>query len=201
MGGPAKCRNLQCSLLALLFLFAFALSVHSQKAGQLATQEQSIFSTEEASPYEPRVRRPVPVPDAVLEILKADDGVKACLEYNPLASGQLLSSWFVASGIRLDGHNEKDLVILPSYRGEESMCFESVSGIGTFWVFRNLGARYQLVLRTSGNGLEILKTKNNGYRNIQTGTILHAGGFGTTVTFRFDGKAYRKYQETTQESR
>jgi len=120
------------SLCALLFVLSLAVGAQSQKAARQTAQEQSTFGTQEASPDEPRVKRPVPIPDAVLEVLKADDGVKSCLEYNPLAPGQLLNSWFVASGIHLDGHNETDLVILPSYRAEESMCLESVSGIGTF---------------------------------------------------------------------
>jgi hypothetical protein len=184
-------------LLVLLFIFSFALPAHSQNSGQLATQEQSTFGTEEVSPAEPRVIRPVPVPDEVLEVLKAGAGFKSCLDYNPLAPGQLLSSWFIASKIHLDGSDETDLVVVPSFRGKEGMCFESVEGIGWFWVFRKVGGRYELALKTSGNGLEILKTKNNGYRNIQTGTIGQAGRFITTITFHFDGKAYRKYNEKT----
>jgi hypothetical protein len=112
-----------------------------------------------------------------------------------------LEYWFIASGIHLDGPDETDLVVVPSFRGKESMCFESVEAIGWFWILRKAGERYQLVLKTRGNGLEVLKTKNKGFRNIQTGTLGQAGRFIPTVRFGFDGKAYRKYSKRTQESR
>jgi len=185
----------------VLLCFALVLGsiAGSYAAGQTGKQEQSSFGTEEF-PGEPLVKRPVPVPDAVLEILKGDDGVKSCLEYNPLPAGGLLSSWFIASEIHLDGVNETDLVVLANPKPEESYpCFHSVAGISWFWVFRQTGRRYELVLRCAGNGLDVLKTRNNGYRDLQTVTLGQAGRYVTTTTFRFDGKRYKKYRESTEE--
>jgi hypothetical protein len=191
--------NRKSLVMAFLLLLALTLSAQSQITRQSSQQEQSSFGTEEL-PGETLVKRPVPVPDTVLQILKTDDGVKSCLEYNPLVPGQLLGSWFIASEIHLDGPNERDLVILPTpHPGDTYMCFHSVSGIGQFWVFRKIGERYQLVLKASGTGLLILKTRNNGYRSIQTGSVGQAGRYVTTITFRFDGQRYREYRNITQE--
>ena len=82
---------------------------------------------------------------------------------------------------------------------ESYSCFHSVAGISWFWVFRQAGKRYELVLKAAGNGLDVLKTRNNGYRDLQTATLGQAGRFVTTTTFRFDGKRYQKYCESTQE--
>ncbi len=184
-------------------LLCFALVLGSvagpNGVSQTGKQEQSSFGSEEI-PGEPLVKQPVPVPVAVSEILKGDEGVKSCLEDNPLPAGEKLSSWFIASAVHLSGSNETDLVVLANPQpGESYSCFHSVTGISWFWVFRQDGRRYELLLRAACNGLKVLKTRNNGYRNLQTVTLGQAGGYLTTTSFRFDGKRYQKYRESTQE--
>jgi hypothetical protein len=181
----------------LLVPLLLILASQAQTSSQVV-QEQSSFGTEEA-PGEPRVSRPHPVPDAVLRILETDEGVRSCLKDNPLSAGQHLGSWFLASEIHLDSPAQTDLIVVPSFQGEEGMCFESVEGIGWFWVFRSADTNYQLVLKAAGNGLEVLRTRSNGYRDIQTGVVSQAGKYVTTVTFRFNGNEYVKHEETTQE--
>jgi hypothetical protein len=171
-------------------------TTRSQKPNRAGHLEQASFGAEEV-PFKPLVKRPVPLPDLVLQILKVDDGVKSCLEYNPLAPDQLLSSWFIGSEIHLGGPHETDLVVLPSPRGEQSVCFHSAEGIGWFWVFRQASRNYQLVLQASGNGLDILKTRTNAYRDIQAVTATRAGGLLTTITFQFDGRRYRESRKNT----
>jgi hypothetical protein len=186
------------SVIALSLLLTAAMLLQSQIAAHHRRQEQSSFGTEE-DPGEPAVTRPLPVPDAVMQTLMLDDNVKGCLSYNPLAPGQFLNSWFIASEIHLGGPSEIDLVIIPIPRAHEPDygCFHSVEGVGWFWVYRKIGDRYRLVLRAAGNGLDILKTRTNGYRNIQARSIGMAGRYVTTVTFCFDGKLYRKCRERT----
>lgn len=169
----------------------------SQKPRQGGQQEQTSFGTEEI-PTVPQVKRPAPMPDSVLQVLNTDEGVKSCLENNTLTPGQLLSSWFIASEIHLDGRNETDLVVLPNPYGEQSMCFHSVEGIGWFWVFRQNQGRHELVLKASGNGLEILNSSHNGYKDIQT--VSGVGRFVTTIIFHFDGRRYRERQKKTGEA-
>ena len=185
------------SVMVLFLLLTAAMSSQPQIANHQNRQEQSNFGTEEV-PDEPLVTQPLSVPDAVMQTLKMDDGVKGCLSDNPLGPNQLLNSWFIASEIHLAGPKESDLVIVPSPEiGPVHMCFNSVSGIGWFWIYRKIGERYRLVLKAAGNGLNILKTRTNGYRNIQAGSIGMAGRYVTTITFCFDGKLYRKCRERT----
>jgi len=167
-------------------------------AYRLGQQEQTSFGTE-VIPGEQRVKRPVPVPDMVLQILRTDDGVKSCLESNPLSAGQELGTWFIVSEIHLDGPAEVDLVVVPSMRGEEAPCFLTPAGIGQFWMFLRTGRGYQLALKAFGNGLSVLKTRNNGYRDLQTVTLGQAGKYETTITFRFDRGQYREYRNVTRE--
>jgi hypothetical protein len=152
-------------------------------------QEQSVFN---ADPSE-RLARPISVPGAVLEILAKDDTVAACEKDNPVPRGSSLASWFAASEIHLNGSDEADLVILPIAQGNPFMCFHSVEGIGWFWVFRPIGTRYELVLKTAGLGLSVLDSRHNGYRDIQSSG--QVGKRSTRIGFGFDGKTYQKYQQ------
>ena len=171
-----------------------------QVIGKTSREEQSVFGTE-ALPDQPLLKRPVAVPDAVSEILKRDDGVKSCLENNPLPPGQPLSSWFIASRIHLGGPNETDLVVLGNPEpGDSYPCFYTPSGLGWFWVFRQGAGQPELILKAIGNGLEVLKTRHGAHKDIQTMSIGQAGRYVTTVTFHFDGKRYRQSRESTQKA-
>lgn len=187
-------------LFAASFLLVSILLGQAQFQGQRGQDEQSTFAVEEI-PGEPRVKHPIAVPDTVVELLQTDEGVKSCLKDNSLDSGQSLSSWFVASLIHLDGPREADVIVVPSFRGHESMCFQTPAGIGLFWIFRQNAQRYELALRTWGGGLEILTSRTNGYRNVQTGTLGQAGRTRTNVAFHFDGVRYVEGREATQEQR
>jgi hypothetical protein len=186
------------SLLVASFLLAFVPFGQAKVSGPRSEGEQSRFAVEDI-PGEPRIKRPIPVPDAAVEELQKDGAVKSCLGDNPLEPGQSLSSWFVASVIHLDGPMEADLVVVPSFRGQESICFQTPAGIGLFWIFRKNGERYQLVLRTWGGGLEILTAATNGHRNVETGALGQAGRVLTNTTFHFDGIRYVENRRTTQE--
>jgi len=187
-------------LLATSFLFVFVLPSQAQVSVLNSENEQSRFTVEE-TPGEPRVRHPMPVPDGVLEELQTDGTVKSCLKDNPLEPGKSLSSWFVASVIHLDGPREADLAVVPSFQGQERMCFQSPAGIGLFWLFRKHGERYELILSTWGGGLEILTTKTDSHRDVRTGTLGQAGRSLTNITFHFNGTRYVANKETTQEQR
>ena len=182
-------------------LLACAPFCHAQSSPPASTKEQPTFSVETADDR-PRVVRPAALPNTVLEALKSDEAVKSCLKNNPLDPGKSLGSWFIASVIHLAGPNEADLVVVPSFQGEESMCFESVSGIGLFWIFRNNGGKqYQLALRTYGNQIVILPSRTKDYRNVRSDTIGQAGRYLTESTFRFNGNSYVVAQERTEEQR
>lgn len=187
--------NKEETLIWLICVLVFAVPVRSQKADDIENKEQSTFDAEEV-PGIPLVKRPVPVPNAVLQILGEDVDVKGCLSSDLLPPNHSLASLFIGSEIHLDGPNERDLVVLPI---PDSGCFQGATGIGTFWVFKASGERSKLVLKALGNGLEIAKNRYNGFRIIQTGTIGQSGKEYTTITFRFDGKTYQKYKESTRQ--
>jgi hypothetical protein len=158
------------------------------------TQEQTTFY---ADPSEPLVR-PIPVPDAVLQILARDAAVVACMKDNPMPRGRSLSAWFMASEVHLNGSDRADIVVLPvGTQGESYMCFRSVEGIEWFWVFRHIGGRYELVLKTAGLGLSVLDTRHNGYRDIRSDG--QVGKWSTTTTFRLGDGHYREYRKKTTE--
>lgn len=186
------------SLLVVLSLLSF-LPLGSAQAPRVE-HEQSSFGVEEI-PGEPRIKHPTAIPDIVVAALQTDKTVKSCLKDNPLAPGQSLSSWFVASPVQLSESDRVDLVIVPSFDGRESMCFQTPTGIGMFWVFRRLGDGYQLVLKTWAGGLEVLASKTDGYRNIRSGTLGQAGSDLTNTTFHFDGTQYLAGREKTQKQR
>jgi hypothetical protein len=188
-------------LTVVLLLLTFALSLQAQNSSKAAEPEQSSFGGEEV-PGIPFIKRPVSVPDSVLQLLKKADTVKGCLSDNEPTPDKPFSSWFVASEVHLGGRSERDLVVLPSPRAGQPDygCFHSASGIQSLWVFRQTGGQYRLVLTTVGNGIDIMKIRHNGYRDIQSVTVGRAGRFITTITFHFDGGQYQRYQEETKEN-
>ncbi len=158
-----------------------------QHSGAWGKTEKEQTSFDADSPGQ--ITRPVPLPDSVLQILTQDSEVVACRKENPIPPGTSLASWFVASEIHLGGPDEADLVVLPIAQGNHFLCFHSVEGIGWFWVFRQVGAHYELVLKTAGLGLIIRDARHHGYRDIQNGMAF--GTHSSQTTYRFENGKYR----------
>lgn len=169
------------------------LSLESSTVWGSAKPEQTVFESDPSQP----ITRPMPLPDAVLQILAEDNGVASCVKDNPIPSGRSLASWFAASEVHLKGFDEADLVVLPVSQGDSYMCFHSVEGMGWFWVFRQTGGQYELALKTAGLGLTVLDRRHNGYRDIQSGS--QVGKFATVVSFRFENGRYREDRQNTEE--
>jgi len=174
-------------LVSCLFLVLEPLGVWG-KTGK----EQTSFDADSSR----QITRPVDLPGSVLRILAQDNEVVACMKDNPIPPEASLASWFMASEIHLNGPDEADLVVLPVAQGSLYMCFHSVEGIGWFWVFRQVGAHYELVLRTAGLGLIIRDARHAGYRDIQTGAAF--GMHSSQITYRFENGKYREYRREAQ---
>lgn len=159
------------------------------------SREQTIF---EASPSQ-KIATPVPLPDTVVQILTKDNDVVECLKDNPIPRGRSLASWFSASEVHLNGSNESDLVVLPVVQGGPYMCFHSTEGIGWFWIFRQTGERYQLVLKTAGLSLILQHARHNGYKDIQSEGLV--GAVVSRASFRFENGSYREYRRKTEDLR
>jgi hypothetical protein len=155
-------------------------------------KEQTSFDADPSR----QITRPVPLPDSVLQILAQDSEVVACRKENPVPRGASLASWFVASEIHLDEAGEADLVVLPVAEGNRFLCFHSAEGIGWFWVFHQVGAHYELVLKTAGLGLTVRDARHNGFRDIQSGAAF--GTHSSETTYRFENGKYREYRSEAQ---
>jgi len=169
----------------------------------LANQvEQSDFSIDSDEP----MQRPAELPRTALDALSEDKRVAGCLNENGLSAKELLSNWFVASQIHLDGPNEVDLVVLPGGRipgtpaGEVSpnACLVGAN-TAQMWVLRQTQTGFQVVLSQMGLGMNVLSTRTNGLRNIQVGAVVGMA-YNNTTEYRFDGKQYQIARHTSGES-
>lgn len=64
----------------------------------------------------------------------------------------------------------------------------------TFWVLRKGDKGYQLLLETKALGLDLEKSRHNGYLDITT--YVHISVSETaTVYYRFDGRRYQEFKQ------
>ena len=176
----------------LIFVSCVLLSLGASAVWGGTSKEQTVF---EAAPYQ-RIRHPVHLPQDVLQLLAKDNHVSDCMKDNPIPRSGSLANWFTASEIHLSKPTEDDLVVLPTAQGHPHLCFHSVEGIGWFWVFRQVGAHYELVLKTAGLGLTIRDTRHNGYKEIQSGAAF--GTHRSETTYRFENGTYREFRRDAQ---
>ena len=154
---------------------------------QANREEQSVFEAEG------EIRRPVTVPDDVLQILRQDERNQKRLEEGQTPA-DMPASWFVASSIHLNDDDLPDLVVVaenPRLLG---------ANLVPYWIFRNTPQGHELVLPVMSLGLKVSKSTNNGYRNI-IATEVAAGKIRDTV-YTFNGSKYRvarKSKERIQE--
>ena len=171
-------------VLTFVLIGALVAATAEPQQKKSAAHEQTRFGLEEA------VLHPVPLPQAVLTILKDDDEVRSsrCVSEDDQASA-ISASWFEASQIHLDGPEEVDLLVKA-----KSGCLFGAN-IGPFWIFRGTPNGYKLVLNVSALGVDLLRTKTNGLRDVSAGAV--AGGEAVSVTFKFYGQKYEQSQAET----
>ncbi|HEX7314732.1 MAG TPA: hypothetical protein VF297_12475 [Pyrinomonadaceae bacterium] len=164
-------------VVALLLSAALAHGVNANAVAPQA-EEQTNFNLEEP------VARPATIPPDVLRGLGQDEKVLTCLTSGGgNATVEIPAAWFAASEVHLNGDKLPDLVVKP-----QNACLNGAN-IGPFWVFRNTGRGYALVLRADTLGLEVLRTRTRGYRNIRLSSA--TARRVQTSLLKFDGKTYR----------
>ena len=158
--------------------------VAAQSKPKTLAVEQTHFSAEDES-----FKRPVAIPADVMAILAKQEVVEEQLENGGLKPETLPASWFSASAVHLSHAKEPDLVVAAN---------PPVSGANTtmFWIFRTIGHGHKLVLTAMAHDLVIKKTRWNRFREIQTFSVTMMRP--ATVSYRFDGKNYSRFN-TTQE--
>jgi hypothetical protein len=146
--------------------------------------EQLRFSAEATS-----VKRPVPIPQDVLAILRKDEEVRDGLKDEGIPAEQIPLSWFSASAIHLSNPNRVDLVVMGQgpLRG---------ANVITFWVFRATTRGYELVLTAPAHDLIVSNTRWKGYRDIEL--VSMTARQISTVLLRFDGKTYREHKSMSE---
>jgi hypothetical protein len=148
--------------------------------GKGLQREQTSFGMED------KIERPVTIPEEVLDQLKRDHYVQERCRAKLPSVERIPPSWFAASGIHLHDQTVSDLVIQPS---EDDPCIGGAN-VTRYWVFHNTANGYELVLTDSSFGLDLLKARTNGFRDIRmTAFSPRSGELGTI--YRFDGKKYR----------
>lgn len=170
-------------LLAIFFLMAIAMAF-SQKSSSV--HEQTSFV--EDSPLD----RTVPIPQNVLGLLSQREEVKENLQEVSEAERKDLAQFFSASQIHLGPADEIDLIV----KGNEGM--GGADG-AWFWVVRSAYKNPVIVLWEAGNGLNVLTTRTNGYRDIWTGW--NSPSEELTELYKFDGGSYKLAKKSRRERR
>jgi hypothetical protein len=131
---------------------------------------------------------PVAVPNAALESLRtsknADDSIQTCAENDGIPADKIPASWFVASEIRLRRSPSSGLVV----RGEHP-CLGGAH-IAQFWVLAKSTTGYEIVFRGRADGLSVLSTRTNGYRDVRLFIVTQAGAYVDDVNFRYRNGQY-----------
>ena len=148
-----------------------------------APREQTNFGVED------EFQRPVPLPIGALETLRASkyksDILQECAEEEHIVPSEIPASWFVASKIQL-AHDTIGLVV----RGE-TRCLAGAH-ITQFWVLaKSTQGAYRIVFRGRGDGLGVLSTRANGFRDLELIIVTQAGANVDAVRFRYSQGLYR----------
>jgi len=178
-------------------------SVVAQKPGRNQQPEQTNFSSDAGSAQE-FTRKPVEVSMGALQVLRdtLSRGLLNCIKGHGATPDQVPASWFVGSEIHLDGPEEMDLIVRPNVfklgtreLPEAANCLLSANVI-PFWVLRNIGGRYSLLLATYALELDVLNSRTNFYRDIQT--VSSTAVTRTTLLYKMDVAQYQLAEKKTE---
>jgi hypothetical protein len=145
---------------------------------------QTHFSAEDSS-----VKRPVPIPNSVLTVLREDEAVRIALANEGIGAGNIPLSWFSASAIHLSDSKHLDLIVM----GEGVL---RGSNVTTFWVFCAAPSGYKLVLTAPAHDLIVKNARWKGRRNIELTSMTAVQA--STVLLRFNGERYVKHTATSK---
>jgi hypothetical protein len=191
-------QSLWCFVLMMLIANLTAGSARGQSATSDRGHEQTIFDAEPDS-GEMHVKWPVSVPDSALQVLRDTlaRGTLNCLKSMGSTPEQVAASWFLASAVHLNGPDEVDLIVLPNAPEiakptNPGHCLLPANG-GPFWVLGPgiASGKYGLLLAAYAGRLEVLNSRANGYRDIETGYR------GTTILYKFTVHQYQRAEKKT----
>lgn len=173
-----------------------AADAHAQRARARRPAEQTEFGSETV------MSKPVNLPkDVTAQLLEVDGGrLKECLKEEGQTEADV-PKHFAASEVNVNDDGARDLVVQA-----QSLCFMGAH-LTVWWVFSKVeggfGGRvepgYDLVFTGGGDGLSLLKTKTNGFRDIETMNFAGAGTQFFYTVWKFDGSEYKARVCTVEE--
>jgi hypothetical protein len=181
-------------LVPCVVLILLLAATTSRSSGQNSTNdqkpEQTVFDAEPDQDLM-HISKPVEIPESALEVLRdtITGGPANCLKSHGVTPAQASASWFIASAVHLNGPNEVDLIVLlnePAIGNPKNPggCLLPANG-NYFWVLGpgSASGKYRLLLETYGLRLEVLNSRTNRYRDIQTGYASTAGNAAELYKF------------------
>jgi hypothetical protein len=189
-------KRLNPLLYILIFSAAF---VGRSLAGQSTKEEQTEFTVGEP------IQVPAQIPATAVRALSAEGTVSNCLKSKAIPLEKLPAEWFTASIIHLHRANEADLVVVPAMESgsdkSKSDCWDLVKFKGSdryegtlFWILRQNGRDYEVVLSKDAPQLIIGPTRSRGFQTLE---VLDIGLDFIGSDYReFNGKRYvsKKYK-------
>lgn len=158
------------TLAACLVALLVGIAASAQRNRTSGSGEQSTFAMETP------IKRPYRVPKYVIEqIVRNDDLVEPANREEAVAS---LAERVRGSLINLDNDGKPDFLV----QGDDG------ANITGFWIFRNVGQRWRLVLATRALGISLDKTYTNGLHDISVEAASAVVLYGTT--YKFDLERY-----------
>lgn len=168
-------------LLAMILSLAFVATAGGETKPASPQTDFQVVGDDEIDAK--NIKIPAKLPNEVIQILRLDERNQGCLGGG--SDGEIPAAWFKAfkaSEIDLNADRLQDLIVMPA-----DACLYGAN-IVPFWVFLQTPKGYRLVLNVSSHGLEVLKTKTNGYSDISATRATAIQVFSSV--FRFNGKQY-----------
>lgn len=170
----------------LIALIVSLAAVGTAEGKTKSTLPQTRFGAEE------EIVRPVKLPNEVIQILRSDERGQEC--FGGGTEGKIPPVWlkaFKGSKIDLNADHLQDLIVMP-----KDACLYGAN-IVPYWVFLQTPKGYEMVLSDYSLGFEVLKTRTNGYLDLESTSATAVEVFSNV--FMFDGKQYvLKKEERTK---
>jgi len=133
-------------------------------------------------------KHPARIPAGVVPLLR--DQVKKDCPGEPVNAGTDVKAWF--SGSRISVNDSRFALILQSSKG----CLNGADNIW-FWVFLKTARGYRLVLTGGAISVDVLRSRTNGLRDIETNVATARTNYMNI--YKFNGSAYhaRRCTEAT----
>jgi len=183
-------KTVRLAVVMICAIFVAQIASAQSKVKKTAT-EPTVFNENEGAygdapdPFDD----PVPLPDNVLDALRASEQAKSMLDELKGLNREEFAKLFRAVKIHLSGPKELDYVVLGGF---------PMGGTDApwFWIVRFDQTHPNVIFFTFANGFEILKTRNNGYPNIRSNAFTASTRY--TEIYHYNGQKYvlvHKYQK------